>query len=155
VIPREEKDSAFVISFSVSEKKESKEFFEKFGFVIIRDVLSKEEVSKTLKEIWEILEFKADSSGTVTRKKSFENMKLYCELNEKKFVPLNKESPSTWNTENGWPFLGNFNMNSRIGVQGLLGSHPSFNPQAFANRFNKNVFESFSNILGSTELWTR
>jgi hypothetical protein len=105
--PRDEKDSEFIISFSVSEKKASKEFFEKFGFVIIRDVLSKEEISKTLEEIWDILEFKPDSSGSFSRKKSFENMKLYCELNDKKFEPVRKESPSTWNSENGWPFLGN------------------------------------------------
>eukprot|EP01080_Neovahlkampfia_damariscottae_P012488 gene12488-6236_t len=78
-------------------------------------------------------------------KKQLENLKLFCELNDKKFEVVNRENPNTWTFEYGWPFQG---------AQGLLGGSSSFHYQAFLNRLNPNVYESFSNILGTKDLWT-
>jgi len=54
VIPKDEE--GFVQSFLPSEIKEFKDFFDEFGFVVIRDVLSKVEVEASIQEIWDQIE---------------------------------------------------------------------------------------------------
>eukprot|EP01112_Ceratiomyxa_fruticulosa_P021298 TRINITY_DN7437_c0_g2_i4.p1 TRINITY_DN7437_c0_g2~~TRINITY_DN7437_c0_g2_i4.p1 ORF type:complete len:127 (-),score=20.83 TRINITY_DN7437_c0_g2_i4:281-661(-) len=40
-VPRDEQDPAFVLSFKIDDEKGIKEFFTQFGFVVVRDVLTK------------------------------------------------------------------------------------------------------------------
>eukprot|EP01114_Cavostelium_apophysatum_P001727 TRINITY_DN11507_c0_g1_i1.p1 TRINITY_DN11507_c0_g1~~TRINITY_DN11507_c0_g1_i1.p1 ORF type:complete len:369 (-),score=71.91 TRINITY_DN11507_c0_g1_i1:27-1082(-) len=49
----------FVASFSLEEPEEIKQFFQKFGFVVIKDVLTKEECNQTIDDIWNFLHNKA------------------------------------------------------------------------------------------------
>ena len=101
IVPRDEKDSKFCKSFSVKEKKEILQFFDEFGFVIINNVLSPKEIQDSIDEIWNILQFKDPSTKT-----QFEHLKVFCELNDKKLEIVNKDKPSTWNVECGWPYQG-------------------------------------------------
>jgi len=55
-IERDCDDDRFVASFYVDEASKSKAFFDKHGFVVFRDVLSKEECRKTRQEMWTTIE---------------------------------------------------------------------------------------------------
>jgi hypothetical protein len=44
----------YVISFDSKESDQIKAFFDEFGFVVIRDVLTKEEVEQSIQEIWDV-----------------------------------------------------------------------------------------------------
>lgn len=55
IIPKYEvpvDEEGYVQSFSVSEVDKYKEFFKKFGFVVVRDILTKEECEDTIQDIW-------------------------------------------------------------------------------------------------------
>jgi len=46
----------YLQSFTVNQVNEFKQFFNEFGFVIVRDVLTREQSKSTIEEIWDILE---------------------------------------------------------------------------------------------------
>jgi hypothetical protein len=63
------KDPAgFTVAFDVAQEAEIQDFFNKFGFVVVRDVLTQEACNNTLDEIYSILEngtkFKRNDVGT-------------------------------------------------------------------------------------------
>ncbi len=45
-------DDGFIKSFAFDSDKEILEFFDEYGFVVIKDVLSNEEIDGTIEEIW-------------------------------------------------------------------------------------------------------
>jgi hypothetical protein len=55
-VPRD--DEGFVKSFATSEVEQYMKFFDEYGFVVIKDVLTKDEVENTIEEIWDDLEGK-------------------------------------------------------------------------------------------------
>jgi len=59
-VPRDPDDASFIRSFSINDKKEIHEFFDEFGFVVVRDVISPLECEKTLSELYDILEAGTD-----------------------------------------------------------------------------------------------
>jgi hypothetical protein len=73
-------------------------FFEKYGFVVIREIISKEEVDSSINDIWNILELKDES-----RRKSLEQLTNYF---KEDFKPVKRDDPTTWYPENGWPQFG-------------------------------------------------
>lgn len=139
-LPRDEKDSSFIKSFFLDQEKEWMEFFDEYGFVVIRDVLSKEEVDATVNEIWNIIEFKDGK-----RAKELEMIKKVCNLEDKPVILPDKNDPRTWTIkDNGWPVMANV---------GLLGADTSFDKQALLNRFNPNIYKVFSKIYKTDKLW--
>ena len=54
IVPRD--DEGFTQSFSVDQSQEILKFFDDYGFVVVNDVITKEETSKTILEIWNELE---------------------------------------------------------------------------------------------------
>jgi hypothetical protein len=46
---------SFVQSFDLSQVDEFLEFYERYGFVILRDILNKEEIDASVEEIWDEL----------------------------------------------------------------------------------------------------
>lgn len=59
-VPREENDTRFIKSFTnddvIEKSREFFDFFESFGFVVIRNVLEQEEIDASLNEMFEFLE---------------------------------------------------------------------------------------------------
>lgn len=55
-VPVDPTDKRYTISFSVNQEDEAKKFFNEYGFVVIRDILSHDECQQTLSEIFDILE---------------------------------------------------------------------------------------------------
>jgi len=53
-VPRDEQ--GYIQSFSIDQVEQFKQFFTKFGFVVVRDILNKEECQATISEIWDIVE---------------------------------------------------------------------------------------------------
>lgn len=55
-IERDLEDDRYIVSFHVDDTINAKAFFERYGFVVFREVLSKEECLKTRQEMWSIIE---------------------------------------------------------------------------------------------------
>jgi ectoine hydroxylase-related dioxygenase (phytanoyl-CoA dioxygenase family) len=55
-IPRDAQDDHYIQSFDVSDSQGIIDFFDTFGFVVVRDVLSAQQCQDTLSEIYDILE---------------------------------------------------------------------------------------------------
>lgn len=55
-VPRCPEDGRFAQSFGIDEGIAAKAFFDEYGFVVFRDVLSSAECAKTVDEIWDYLE---------------------------------------------------------------------------------------------------
>lgn len=70
IVPRDEEDPRYIKSFTVDQDKEILDFFKTFGFVVVRNVLSKEDCQNTVDEMFSILEtntkkkFKRDDIST-------------------------------------------------------------------------------------------
>jgi hypothetical protein len=118
----------FVKSFTLDETEEYLKFFDEFGFVCIRDVLSEEESKNTVQDIYDYLESGSWNRLFASQKK--ENFKTNIKASDK----------STWNQ---WPSMEN---------EGILGTPAVFTKQAFKNRQNENVYKAFSTILNEKEL---
>jgi len=55
-IPRDPTDPRFTISFTLDEVEAAKDFFNEWGFLVYRDILSPSECDATVSEIWDYLE---------------------------------------------------------------------------------------------------
>ncbi|KAM9971662.1 hypothetical protein ACTFIW_011645 [Dictyostelium discoideum] len=118
----------YITSFSVEQQTEYTEFFNKFGFVVIRDVLSKSECQKTIDDIWNYIEsFKWASYH--------DSMK-----SEEKTIKRN--DPKTW--EGIWPNLSQ---------EGIVGYPPVFSETTIANRSNPKIYSIYSTLLNRKDLY--
>jgi len=48
----------YIVSFELSQEQELKTFFAKYGFVVVRNVISENQVDQTVDEIWSCKEGK-------------------------------------------------------------------------------------------------
>ncbi|KAM9984928.1 hypothetical protein ACTFIY_009360 [Dictyostelium cf. discoideum] len=118
----------YITSFSVEQQTEYTEFFNKFGFVVIRDVLNKSECQKTIDDIWNYIEsFKWASYH--------DSMK-----SEEKTIKRN--DPKTW--EGIWPNLSQ---------EGIVGYPPVFSETTIANRSNPKIYSIYSTLLNRKDLY--
>lgn len=60
---RDPKDKKYMLSFDNSELELAKTFFEKNGFVVIRDVFNKSECAETREAMWNIIENNSGKDG--------------------------------------------------------------------------------------------
>jgi hypothetical protein len=98
--PRDIDDDRFIQSFSLNDDKfKIDEFYNKYGFVVFKDVLSKNEIEDTINDIWDHLELKYGEF----------NLKIKKTLNEFGEKIVNRNNPETWEVKNGWP------MHSQLG----------------------------------------
>lgn len=125
-------ENGYMKSFSVEEPQEYKEFFDKYGFVVIRDVVTDEDCSISHDEIWESL--RAQDEG------------------------IDRNEPNTWSEEH-WPkticrrggFMGKFPYWKRM--NNLKKTFVAVQPQAWKNRENVNIYNALSTVLGTKRLW--
>jgi len=118
--------SGYIQSFSIDNEEEYKKFFIKHGFVVIDGILSTEEVSNTVTEIWNQLETKPQNP-----------------LSEAPLIDRN--DPSTW-SNSSWP--------KDIRALGLLGSNIALGKYTWLNRQNPKVYKVFCDLLGRKDLWS-
>ncbi len=97
------------------------QFFRQFGFVVIRDVLSKEECDATEVDVWEYLESMCWVHPTLQL--------LFPEMANK--YRINRHNPHTWQNE-GW---------APMKEEGILGGPLALSKPAFNNRQNPNVYK--------------
>ena len=62
------------------------QFFDKYGYVVVRDVLSSDQCLATIDDMWSYVETKGYN---------------WVKRDEKIINPIRRDAPSTWN--NGWP----------------------------------------------------
>ncbi len=122
----------YMKAFSLEEKEDYKNFFDTYGFVVIRDVITEEECAISRGEVWSSLEQK-DSE-------------------------IDRSNPTTW-SEQHWPkdicrnggFINRFPYWKRISnLKEILVANQ---PQAWKNRENPLVYAAFCNILSNCKLW--
>lgn len=126
-------EDGYMKSFAVNEVEEYKAFFEKYGFVVIDDILSSNDCEKSCEEVWSFLQHHDES--------------------------IDKSNPSTW-SEQHWPknicrnggFMGKFPYWKRL--TNLNETFTSKQPQAWKNRENPDVYQAFAEILSTPKLWT-
>ena len=53
-IPKDEE--GYVVAFEVDQEKEIKEFFDKYGMVVIKNILNEKECEESVKECWDFME---------------------------------------------------------------------------------------------------
>eukprot|EP01100_Stratorugosa_tubuloviscum_P013958 TRINITY_DN71_c1_g1_i1.p1 TRINITY_DN71_c1_g1~~TRINITY_DN71_c1_g1_i1.p1 ORF type:complete len:287 (+),score=108.99 TRINITY_DN71_c1_g1_i1:56-916(+) len=54
-VPKDEEDLRFLKSFTIHQVDQYKQFFEEFGFVIIKNVFNETEINNTINDIWDYI----------------------------------------------------------------------------------------------------
>jgi len=111
VLPRDASDSRFILSFSTSQVAEYSQFFKDYGFVVINNVLSDEQVQATVNEIWNEIEYKSELPHLQQRK---ELLMGYWQTKNLPQVFPNRNDPTTWEMQNGWPVMAQLGLLVRI-----------------------------------------
>eukprot|EP01117_Protostelium_nocturnum_P008659 TRINITY_DN3109_c0_g1_i5.p1 TRINITY_DN3109_c0_g1~~TRINITY_DN3109_c0_g1_i5.p1 ORF type:complete len:324 (-),score=118.90 TRINITY_DN3109_c0_g1_i5:56-934(-) len=114
----------FVQSFSVDQTEEYLKFFEKYGFLVVNNVLNQEEIDQSLEEVWNTIE------------------KTAWGWDDKKFVK--RDDPSTWENDL-WP--------SAVRRLGILGQGEAIGKMAWKNRQNVNLYKVYSTLMKNEKLW--
>lgn len=55
-VPRDEEDNRYVKDFAIDDEEGYKAFFERFGFVVVRDVLTLDECNRSVSDLYDIIE---------------------------------------------------------------------------------------------------
>eukprot|EP01126_Amoeba_proteus_P040742 TRINITY_DN4362_c0_g1_i5.p1 TRINITY_DN4362_c0_g1~~TRINITY_DN4362_c0_g1_i5.p1 ORF type:complete len:199 (-),score=45.71 TRINITY_DN4362_c0_g1_i5:613-1209(-) len=119
-------------SFSIDDKESYLQHFHEFGFVVVDNVLSSDECSASVGEVWNY-------------------------LRERGVMPGETE---TWEN-NLWPkeicrnggFVGRFPFFLKMKQSNLEERGISTQVQAWKNRLNPLIYNIFSEILGTKKLW--
>ena len=122
----------YMKSFTIHEVNEYKQYFDKHGFVVIRDVITSTECSASIDEVWISLQ---EKNPTIDRNK-----------------------PETW-TERYWPkdicrnggFMNRFPYWKRM--SNLKETLLAKQPQAWKNRESPIIYDVFRNIMSTGRLW--
>lgn len=126
-------DGLYTLNFTMDQLDEIKAFFEKYGFVVVRNVLSEKQIEETIEEIWKIIEGTDDSTKSVIESlREFHNggntesssNGVSCNESNSNgnsnsnnaFTPVQRNDPTTWREECGWPEFDNV---------GILGNQPA------------------------------
>jgi len=123
VVERDAEDAAYVISFDMGEGDKIKQFFARYGFVVIRNVLEQQQCERTIDEIWRVVEKSKSFSPRFTS-------------------PPKRDDPSTWENQN-WPGMIS---------EGIVGVGALFLPAAVENRQNEVLHKAFATLLDTEEL---
>eukprot|EP01119_Soliformovum_irregulare_P022640 TRINITY_DN7798_c0_g1_i2.p1 TRINITY_DN7798_c0_g1~~TRINITY_DN7798_c0_g1_i2.p1 ORF type:complete len:231 (-),score=21.73 TRINITY_DN7798_c0_g1_i2:443-1135(-) len=123
VAPKDEE--GYVQSFNLDQKDDYLTFFRRYGFVVVNDVLSREQIEASLEEIWTYLE---------TTQFGWETKDM-----------VKRDDPKTWE-DTHWP--------PAIKKLGILGNGPAIGQQAWENRQNENLYQVYCHILGRKDLWS-
>lgn len=123
--PFEDDEEGYAPSFYAEQGAELKEFFKRFGFVVIRDALSSVEVAATKQDIFEQAKFPVDDNGA-------RRPPGLAELDE---INWDGVSGSRYNTK-----------------RGFLGYDPSWSVTAWLNRLNPKLHSANACLFGRRDL---
>ncbi|EGG23046.1 putative phytanoyl-CoA dioxygenase [Cavenderia fasciculata] len=115
----------YLKSFSLDQVEEYKQFFNRFGFVIIRDCLNVEQCQNTIDDIWNHIEK--------------ENWRYHKRQEDTQII--HRDDPKTWEP---W---------TSMAQSGILGGPPVFSRQAILNRSSLNIHQVYANLLGRQDLY--
>jgi hypothetical protein len=122
----------YMKSFTVDEKEDYKTFFDKYGFVVIRDIISSTECDISCDEVWASLKEKEPN--------------------------IDRNDPKTW-SEKYWPkdicrrggFINKFPYWKRL--PNLKEIFVAQQPQAWKNRENPTIYGVFRHLFSTGRLW--
>ncbi len=127
------------------------EFFETYGFVVIRNVLTREQIDRALNDIWNVIEGKDPLDDTVQVVRGLQQQKSSSTSNKNvngsddgdggdhsEFVAPDRNNPLTWTPNHGYPAMENV---------GILGTKVALQRSAMENRQNELVYTVFSHLL--------
>lgn len=175
-LPSIPKDSdGFVKSFASDDVEGFQTFFNDFGFVVIKQIITKSDVDNTLREIWDEIEGKNNVNarplttaeqlylkGAQLEKEGnpLEAMECYRKAfrlqpdleNEDitgELVATNKPANVNRNDPRTWD-SANWPTAQAVG---FIGSNAAYGPQAWKNRMGENLYKVFSTLMNHKELW--
>lgn len=117
----------YVKSFSVSELLLAREFFDEFGFMVIRDALTPKQCEDSINDVWSYVEEEKWKNKLSPR-----------------ILGVKRSDSSTWDFDHGWP--------SSLSSEGILGIPPVFTKQALLNRMNELLFQIGKMMYDSEEI---
>ena len=130
-VPKDGTNPEFTQSFDpITEMTQAKLFFEEWGFVVFKNVLSPDQLQLSVCDVFDYME-----SGA--HKFSFAR-----DMNKKCETQLKRDDMSTW-TNSNWPSMKN---------EGIFGEAPVFTKQAMDNRQNETVYHVFKELIGREDL---
>lgn len=112
-------------AFSLDQEAEYVAFFQKYGIVVIKNVISDEEADKSAKEVWHFLQ-----------------QNFGCEM----------DKPETWQK---WPWGSHLGtpILYKLTCAGILGSAFAMSLQACQNRQNANIHKVFATLFQTPQLY--
>eukprot|EP01113_Clastostelium_recurvatum_P011523 TRINITY_DN15884_c0_g2_i1.p1 TRINITY_DN15884_c0_g2~~TRINITY_DN15884_c0_g2_i1.p1 ORF type:complete len:390 (-),score=48.27 TRINITY_DN15884_c0_g2_i1:44-1213(-) len=139
IVPRD--DDNYTVSFEVKdlhndgEVEKVREFFSRYGFVVVKDVLSQKECNDTLNEIYQILEHPISSPSSSSSSSGSDGGGGGGGV-------FDRHNVNTWHH---WP-------PASLEQYGSPQRAPIFKPQFLRNRTHPNVYDVFRTILREDDL---
>ncbi|GAM24732.1 hypothetical protein SAMD00019534_079070 [Acytostelium subglobosum LB1] len=120
-------NEGYLASFSIDQIHEYRQFFNDYGFVIIRDVLDLESCQSTIDDIWRYIEN--------------DEWLYYPPMSKDLCNRTKRNDPSTWKH---WPSMA---------YAGIVGGPSVFTKQSVDNRANNNIYQVYSQLLDRKDLF--
>ena len=117
-IPKD--DNGYCVSFDQSQHTEILNFWNDYGFVVIKDALTQDQCKQAVDDVWEYIE-----------QEKFKNP-------ERRKLLVKRDDPTTWEYEKGW--------DSGMANEGIIGMRPVYTKTAFELRQNKVLYD-IGNLL--------
>lgn len=116
----------FVLSFDLSQRDELKAFYQKYGFVVVKNVVDENQINKTAEEIWSC------KDGTLWEPSG-----------------VKRDDPLTWDDPNWMKKFGDVKNGF---VNGFSEEELYW---SWENRQNPNIYKLFTIILNREDLWVK
>jgi ectoine hydroxylase-related dioxygenase (phytanoyl-CoA dioxygenase family) len=142
-MPMDDNEPQYTKSFTMEQHEEYKQFFNEYGFVVIRDVLNSQQVEATVNDIYDYLESGIWRLQSAKDQSEFKQALLQGKKYDRYVCKLKRNDKRTWENME-WPMMAE---------EGILGIPAVLTKQAFLNRVNENVYNVFSEITGDKKLW--
>ena len=107
--PMDQNNPQFIQSFGMDQVSDYVQFFDKYGFVVVRDVLSKEQVQDTVEEIWSEIELSNNDVQRIVKQREYVQKFYESKDGSKVTLPI-RSDPKTWQMSQGYPVLANVGL---------------------------------------------
>lgn len=130
-------DENYVVSFDVAARNDWKAFLQRFGFVVLHDVLSAERCERTVASFWNAMNERAKQTQNNNNNNHIPNAE-----NDIPNAELRSDDWRTWETDR-WPTKSKF-----------LSDVSAVTQEAFDNRTDPKLYDIFRAIFdGEHRLW--
>lgn len=139
-------EEGYTRSFRVDEADRILAFYDRYGFVVVRDVLGPADCAATISEIWSIIEARGQLKTKAKPKPK--SKAASTSASEAKAVAVSRTNPGSWDPNWAWAAaVGPVSIK-----EGMVGTGAIFAPQAIKNRYNPAMLRVAQLLLGDDDL---